>query len=176
MATTWPGERDGTLWARGNNNQNQLGNGPGPNHSDFVRVGTNRDWHAVSTTRDFNWEQRQRGGSLRSNRTLWTWGVFNYLTNGTFNSTNIPFPVQLCRESNWIGCNGQLEGGALCQTGESWSLSPATGLPGAGVPIASIGHLLSSSAAMTAFGPLFTTNWSYARYEASTNGTLWTTP
>ena len=39
--------RDGTLWAWGDNSMGQLGNGPGPNQTNPVQVGTNADWAAV---------------------------------------------------------------------------------------------------------------------------------
>jgi ABC-type transport system involved in multi-copper enzyme maturation permease subunit len=164
-------KRDGTLWGWGNNNQNHLGNGPGPSRPAGVRVGTNSDWKAISTT-----VPGANVLALRADGTLWTWGSFNYFTNGTQNYTNYSVPIQLCQESNWVGFSDKLENGVRNQAGESWSLIPLTGFPGAGVPISAIGHLLTSNAAATAFGPLFTTNWNYAKYEVRSNGTLWAIP
>jgi alpha-tubulin suppressor-like RCC1 family protein len=163
-------KRDGTLWGWGNNNQNQLGNGPGPNHPEAVRVGTNHNWKDINTS-DFG------ALALRGDGTLWTWGNLNYLTNGMWITTNSPIPIQFCRESNWVALSDGLEKILRNQAGESWGVNdPLTVFPGASVPIASMGHLLSSNAAATAFGPLFTTNWNYARYEVRSNGTLWAIP
>jgi hypothetical protein len=163
-------KRDGTLWGWGNNNQNQLGNGPGPNHPEAVRVGTNHNWKDINTS-DFG------ALALRGDGTLWTWGNLNYLTNGMWITTNSPIPIQFCRESNWVALSDELEKILRNQAGESWGVNdPLTVFPGASVPIASMGHLLSSNAAATAFGPLFTTNWNYARYEVRSNGTLWAIP
>jgi ABC-type transport system involved in multi-copper enzyme maturation permease subunit len=168
-------KRNGALWAWGNNNQSQLGNGPGPNRPDGVQVGTNRDWKAVSLSTSLGAYSGQIV-ALRADGTLWTWGALVYFTKSAPIFTNSPVPIQLCRESNWIGFNGKLENGARNQAGESWGFSPLAGLPGAGVPVAAIGHLLASNAAAAAFGPLLTTNWNYVKYEMRTNGTLWTTP
>jgi ABC-type transport system involved in cytochrome c biogenesis permease component len=168
-------KRDGTLWAWGNNNQNQLGNGPGPNRPEAAQVGTNRDWKAVSLSANLNGNSDEIV-ALRADGTLWTWGAFVYFARSAPIFTNFPVPIQLCRESNWVGFNGKLENGARNQAGESWGFTPLAGLPGAGVPVAAMGHLLASNAAAAAFGPLFTTNWNYVKYEMRTNGTLWTTP
>jgi hypothetical protein len=165
-------KRDGSLWGWGNNNQNQLGIGPGPSRPEGVRIGTNLDWKAVSTASFFGLEVL----ALRADGTLWTWGNISYFTNSSWKSTNYPQPVQLCQESNWAGFGANLENGARNQAGESWCLIPPTGLPGAQTPIAAIGQLLSSNAATIGFGPLFTTNWNYAKYELRTNGSLWATP
>jgi len=163
-------KRDGSLWGWGNNNQNQLGNGPGPHRTEAVRVGTNQNWKAVSTT--------DNGAvALRSDGTLWTWGNVNYLANGKWITTNSPVPIQLCRESNWVALSEGLEKGLRNQAGEFWRLNdPPTAFPGASVPISSLGSMVASNGATIALGPLFTTNWIHAKYEVRTNGTLWASP
>ncbi len=163
-------KRDGTLWAWGNNYQNQLGNGPGPSHSEPVQVGTNRNWKAINTT-DFGTL------ALLLDGTLWTWGNLNHVTNGVWIMTNSPIPIQFCQESNWVALSDGLKEGLRNQAGESWRPNnPLTAFPGAGLPIASIAHLLASNAATTAAGPLFTSNWIPADYEVRTNGMMWAVP
>jgi ABC-type Na+ efflux pump permease subunit len=166
-------KRDGTLWGWGNNSQCQLGIGRGPNRPNPVQVGLNHDWQAVRTGSDFS----DGGGgaivALRTNGTLWAWGTMGYFIKGAYTSTNYPFPVQLCRESNWVGFNGRFDYGVRNQAGESWSLNPFVGPSGAGVSISAMSHVLSSNAATFAAGPLFTSNWECVKYEWGTNGTLW---
>jgi hypothetical protein len=112
--------RDGTLWAWGDNHRYQLGNGPGPNRSDVAQVGTNHDWKAIGTTKS-----TAHVLALRANGTLWTWGLVDYFTNGTRVHTTNAFPIQVCRESNWIGFNDGLQHSVRNQDGESWSFSPS---------------------------------------------------
>jgi hypothetical protein len=161
--------RDGRLWAWGRNKQNQLGNGPGPNNADGIWVGTNSDWKAVSAT-------GAKVVALRGDGALWTWGDVAWFGRGTWSSTNFPFPIRYCAESNWTGLAGRDQHLARNQKGETWTLSSLTGMPGPGVPIESISTLVSSNAALVASGPLYTTNWTHAKYELQSNGTLWATP
>ncbi len=164
-------KRDDTLWASGNNNENQLGNGPGPNRTVAVQVGTNRDWKAINTV-----ASSSHVLALRADGTLWTWGSTNYYANGTWFSTTNPFPTQVCRESNWVGFADEARSVARDQAGESWSLFPLARAPGADVPVSAIGSLVSTNTAVSAFGRLFATNWTGATYETRSNGTLWATP
>jgi ABC-type Na+ efflux pump permease subunit len=165
-------KRDGTLWAWGDNSEYQLGNGSGPNRPNPVQVGTNHDWTAVNAAGP----SATQVVAMRADGTLWTWGRVSYSLNGVGYSTNHPVPIQLCRESNWVAFGDKMENGVRNQAGEWWSLTTVTGFPSPIVPIAAIGRLLSSNTAAVAFGPLFTTNWTYAQYELQTNGTLWATP
>jgi hypothetical protein len=110
---------DGSLWAWGNNNQNQLGNGPGPNQTNLVQVGTNHDWVAVKC---------YASGSigLRKNGTLWAWGsIVTRSPAGGFNPVSLPLPTQFCRETNWVGLDtGMMFGfAAWTDAGELWQLS-----------------------------------------------------
>jgi hypothetical protein len=161
--------RDGKLWAWGNNNENQLGNGPGPGRPDGMWVGTNSDWKAI----------RVAGSqvlALRGDGTLWTWGSLAYFSRGTWFSTNYPLPIRYCAESNWTELTGKRPTLAHNQNGETWNVSSLTNMPGPGVPIASINALESSHSAMVTSGPLYATNWTRAKYELQSNGTLWATP
>ena len=161
--------RDGRLWAWGKNQQSQLGNGPGPNRPDGIWVGTNGDWKAISVA-------GTEVVALRKDGVLWTWGEVTWFARGMGSSTNFPLPIRLCAESNWTGLAGGGQTLARNQKGETWTLSYLTGMPGPGVPIELISTLVSSNAAMLASGPLYTTNWTRAKYELRSDGSLWATP
>jgi len=149
---------DGSLWARSGN-------------ENLVQVGTNHDWKAISTGAPITSVL-----ALRDNGTLWTWGEFSYFTNGIWSHTNNSFPIQICRESNWVGLSDGAWSGAHNQAGEWWSFFPFGSLPGANVPATSIGKLATSNSAMAALGPVFSTKWSFGMYDIQPGGTMWVTP
>jgi hypothetical protein len=149
---------DGTLWARSG-------------HENLAQVGTNHDWKAISTGAPITSVL-----ALRDNGTLWTWGEFNFFTNGMWSHTNNSFPIQVCRESNWVGLSEGAWSGAHNQAGEWWSFFPFGSLPGADVPATAIGQLASSNTEMVALGPVFSTKWSFGMYDIQAGGTMWVTP
>jgi len=153
--------RDGTLWAWGDNSDDQLGNGPGPNQTNFVQVGTNRDWIAISAP------QGSHSFALRKDGTLWVWGQISWFRNGQPGTGVFPFPTKVCRETNWVGFGGS--GEARTRHGELWNLLNSTP---------------DANAAAASNCDLFMTNWvpdHFARafigeptfYEVRPNGTLW---
>jgi ABC-type multidrug transport system permease subunit len=164
-------KRDGTLWARGNNYQNQLGNGPGPNRGEMTQVGTNCDWTAINTT-----ASSAHVLALRADGTLWTWGTISYYMSGSWSFSSNTHPIQVCLENDWVGFNDGVESGVRNRAGQSWSLFPFKGRPGADVPISAIGELASSNSTALALGVVFANTWSIATYETRSNGTLWATP
>jgi len=58
---------DGTLWAWGQNNSGQLGDGSTESKSEPVKVGAYSDWVFVSAGNDYSL-------GIRGNGTLWAWG------------------------------------------------------------------------------------------------------
>jgi ABC-type transport system involved in multi-copper enzyme maturation permease subunit len=176
-------KRDGTLWANGSygNPVNGAFSGQiiGTQGQSIVavptgmmvQVGTNRDWKAISTT-------ASSAGVLvlRADQTLWTWGDVSIFANGIWSRAYSTLPVQVCRESNWIGLSDGFWGSARNQAGEWWSFEPFACPPGADVPVSAIGQLASSNSAMAALGPVFSANWSFGMYDIQPGGTMWATP
>ena len=153
-------KNDGTLWAWGNNGKFQLGNGPGPNQTNLVQVGTNRDWIAVSAAASYTL-------ALRRDGTLWVWGGVHWFSTNMA-GTDFPFPTQVGRETNWVGLDMRWAF-LRHQTVELWD--PLVSLPGSNAAASSIGYLMASNwiSNRSAFGfgarPTL--------YEVHTDGTLW---
>jgi len=86
-------KKDGTLWAWGNNDGGQLGNGTNTASNIPIQIGTARDWASVA------------GGNhtiaLKTNGTLWARGqnLYGQLGNGTNAASNIP--IQIGTASDW---------------------------------------------------------------------------
>ena len=81
---------DGTLWAWGNNNIGQLGDGTTNNTYIPVQVGTDSNWVSVSCGHIHTI-------ALKSDGSLWAWGDNSYgeLGDGTMNSTTTPNVVPI---------------------------------------------------------------------------------
>ena len=87
---------DGTLWAWGENvSYGTLGLGDKINRSSPVQVGTRADWVNVRTGR---WKT----GAIRSDGTLWTWGINDSGQLGLGDKINRSSPVQVGTETNWL--------------------------------------------------------------------------
>ncbi len=86
---------NGTLWAWGSGLFGQLGNGSFNNATWTVtQVGTATDWFKVSSGTQFSL-------AIKTNGTLWSWGLNNLgqLGNGTIINTNLP--NQVGTATNW---------------------------------------------------------------------------
>jgi hypothetical protein len=150
-------KRNGSLW-----------NARGP-------ILAKQKWKTVRSSPDFGLFPSEYYG-IRVDGTLWEWGSLYCRSAAGWLATNYPDPVQVCKESNWIGFNDTLGEGARNDADESWSLLPLGGLPNAGASITNISTLMSSNGAAGARGWLFTSNWMYARFELRSDGTLWASP
>ncbi len=86
---------NGTLWAWGNGQFGQLGNGvfnsATPN---LTQVGTATDWLAVSAGNRFSL-------AIKTTGTLWSWGLNSVGQLGQGNITNLNLPTQVGSASNW---------------------------------------------------------------------------
>ena len=162
---------DGTLWTCGYNTYGQLGDGTTSNRSSFVQVsGGGTNWQQVGVG-------LQTAAAVKSDGTLWTWGIANY--NGTSYAGTYSSPVTIAGGgTNWSQVSiGGLFGAAVKTDGTMWVWGDnATGCLGTGQgPIA---NQQIGSPITTINGG---TNWKqvacgYYNTVAAvkTDGTLWT--
>lgn len=95
---------DGTLWAWGNNEGGQLGDGTTINKYTTTQIGTDSDWQSVAAGSVTSY-------GIKTNGTLWAWGNggLGELGNGgpvlgdpDFNENNYSLiPIQVGTENNW---------------------------------------------------------------------------
>ncbi len=155
--------RDGTLWAWGENSGNQLGIGPGPSQTNLVQVGADHNW-AVARC--------QWGCTLavRTDGTLWLWGQVPRFAGSQASMTNLPFPTQLCRETNWVGfAADSFPLQARTRSGEQWV--PFNGPPNADQAMTSACRLILSNSVPDHNAFAFT--GVPVLYEVRADGTLW---
>jgi alpha-tubulin suppressor-like RCC1 family protein len=124
---------NGTLWAWGLNNKAQMGNGTGPNVLVPQQIGTASDWSEIEAS-DIG-----TGLAIKTNGTLWAWGMNNTgITGADSNITIVLSPIQVGTASDWA----TIESGfghvvALKTNGTLWSWGAggqgqtADGLPAA---------------------------------------------
>ncbi|GAA4761698.1 MULTISPECIES: T9SS type A sorting domain-containing protein [Flavobacterium] len=100
----------GTLWTWGRNNFGQIGDGSAvANRTIPTQIGTASDWQLISC-----------GGShtlaLKTNGTLWAWGLNSSGQLGNGNNTNSNVPVQVGTDTDW----------AIISAGDEFSLALKT--------------------------------------------------
>lgn len=88
---------NGSLWATGGGDNGELGDGvSGLGHEifHFIQIGTATNWKSISPNGSFTI-------GLRTDGTLWSWGIntFSQLGDGTNNSRSIP--TQVGTATNW---------------------------------------------------------------------------
>lgn len=87
---------NGTLWSWGNGQFGQLGNGIFNSATWTVtQVGTANDWLTVSAGNRFSL-------AIKTNGTLWSWGLNNVGQLGISNLIDQNLPVQVGTASNWL--------------------------------------------------------------------------
>lgn len=89
---------DGTLWAWGNNNNGQLGDGTNATRSVPVMIGTDTNWVFVAM-------KKSSTIALKCDGTLWAWGNNADGQLGIGNKTNQKSPVQVGSSGLWISVN-----------------------------------------------------------------------
>lgn len=161
---------DGTLWWWGRDQYGQAGNGIGPPGSLIVsspvQVGALSDWDQVANAHTTL--------AVKTNGTLWAWGLNDYGTCGLGNTVARSSPVQVGALSNWAQVSiGNYQGGpvvALKTDGTLWAWGRGVaGILGTGDTID------RSSPVQIGAG----TDWAYVRagdfnaIAIKTDGTVW---
>jgi len=90
-------QNNGTLWAWGNNNDGQLGNGSTYTHQALpLKVGNDSSWSKITNGFHFSI-------ALKEDSTLWAWGRNSRRQLGLSGSTsNRTSPVIVNNDSNWV--------------------------------------------------------------------------
>lgn len=102
--TTCGIQSNGTLWAWGLNSTGELGLGNTSNYSSPIQVGALTNWKLVSTSGSINNITSATGGStaaIRTDGTMWSWGLNSVGQLGQGNTTNISSPVQVGTLTTW---------------------------------------------------------------------------
>jgi alpha-tubulin suppressor-like RCC1 family protein len=89
---------DGTLWSWGMNSYGELGNGNNnnTNPSNYIpaQIGTATNWKLVSAG-------RQHSLAIKTDGTLWVWGLNDYGQLGDGTNINKSSPIQIGTSNNW---------------------------------------------------------------------------
>ena len=106
---------DGTLWAWGTAANGQLGDDSTVSKSSPVQIGSGTDWAQAAGG------MRGNSMALKTDGTLWAWGVNSNGSAGTGNTTEYSSPVQVGSLTDWkiIFCGDHL-GGAIKTDGTMW--------------------------------------------------------
>jgi alpha-tubulin suppressor-like RCC1 family protein len=107
---------DGTLWTWGSNSGGRLGDGTVTNRSSPVQIGSLTNWKQAASG-------SASGSSLavKTDGTLWAWGVNGDGTLGLGDSTNKSSPVQVGTLTNWKQINASSHSLAVKTDGTLWA-------------------------------------------------------
>jgi len=112
---------DGTIWSWGSNNNGALGlnEAPGTNHSFPTQIGALTNWLKVSAGTTFV-------SALKTDGTIWAWGLNSQGMLGQGNTTSYSSPVQIGALTTWLSVSsgysqmhGITTGGALWSWGQN---------------------------------------------------------
>ncbi|WP_447636918.1 T9SS type A sorting domain-containing protein [Flavobacterium microcysteis] len=110
---------DGTLWAWGDNEYGELGDGTVVDKNQPVQIGIATDWQKISAGNNFSL-------AIKNDGTLWAWGYNIYGQLGNGNIINQHSPIKIGTATDWqsISAAPGLTGGhsmALKTNGTLWS-------------------------------------------------------
>jgi alpha-tubulin suppressor-like RCC1 family protein len=89
-------KNDGTLWAWGANNYGQLGDGTTINKLVPTKIGTDSDWKFIAAS------LLGCNLAIKTNGTLWAWGLNQYGQLGDGTTINRHTPTQIGTDSDWV--------------------------------------------------------------------------
>lgn len=106
---------NGTLWAWGNNNSGQLGDGTTTTRTAPVQIGFGRTWSAMAAG-------NSHGVAIATDGTLWTWGLNTNGQLGQGDTTQRSSPTQVGTANDWsrVSARGHFTI-ALKTNGELWA-------------------------------------------------------
>jgi alpha-tubulin suppressor-like RCC1 family protein len=156
---------NGTIWMWGNNDSGQLGNANQyVSESSPIQIGTLTDWSTVSCGNSYTM-------AVKTNGTLWAWGLNTSGRMGTNSTTSYSSPVQIGTLTDWSRVfAGNLHTLAIKTDGTLWAWG--AGLNGQLGNLAQLNR--SSPVQVGSF-----TDWSDASAGGSfsiavrSNGTIW---
>ena len=164
---------DGTLWVWGNNSNGELGDNTVVNKSSPIQT----------ITRDINWKQvscgNQYAAAIKTDGTLWTWGLNTSGQLGDNTTISRSSPVQVVGfATNWksVSCGSKFTA-AIKTDGTLWLWG--SNANGYGIPTGQLGDNSGTNRSSPVQTVTFATNWkfvacgNYHTAEIKTDGTLW---
>ena len=110
---------DGTLWAWGGNNDDQLGDGTIKTRLLPEQIGTATNWRTVTATDS---QQSVSSFGIRTDGTLWAWGMNTYGQLGDGSKAERPAPVRIGTATNWTNvAHGDYHTIATRSDGSLWA-------------------------------------------------------